>query len=354
MPKDLLVPGTSGNKLLLDNADLGWPSALGAQGLLAGLTGYAVGMDGLLIKGQDIVSLLSMEFADAASVRPTRTTLKTGSSIGPGPMLELVYNQFLNFDRFLYDFRDDIRHSGERLLVHLLDNRPAGDRWRIVCHSQGGLLLTVASKLFARQNNDDDRAFARLVSHVAFVATPFYGTINAAAALLIGEQLSPGFAAQFRAIARCWPSLHQMLPVWPGSVRIKTGATLTPAPFNAMADAAWPGAGIDPAMLARARATRTEFLNSPLSRMNGVKLRLLMSRAWPTANHLILDGGTVTVGPPEEPGDTLVPADSTFKTAARVEKDATHLFGGNKDTMAHFALCVDPFVAAEAASFFTQ
>ncbi|HEX3694930.1 MAG TPA: hypothetical protein VH374_06020 [Polyangia bacterium] len=354
MPKDLLVPGTSGNKLMIDNADLGWPSALSAQGWLAGLTGYAIGLDGLPMSADAIVEVMSMEFADATSTQPTKTTLKKGSAVGPGPVLELVYNQFLDFDRFIYDFRADLRHSGELLLAHLLENRPAGDRWRIVCHSQGGLLVAVASKLYARQHKDDDRAFSQLVSHVGFVATPFYGTVNAAAALLVGEQLSTGFASHFRAIARTWPSLHQMLPVWPGSVQTKTGTTTANAPFNATADAAWPGANIDPAMLVRARDTRTQFLNSPLSRMNGVKLRLWMSRAWLTANRLVIENGALTPAAAEEVGDSLIPANTTYQMEAKVEKDASHLFGDNQNTMSHFALCVDPFVATDVSSFFNQ
>jgi hypothetical protein len=354
MPKDLLVPGTSGNKLMIDNEDLGWPSALAAQGWIAGATGYALGLDGLPLSAQQIVEVMSMEFADPASTRPSKTTLKAGSAIGPGPVLALVYNQFLGFDRFVYDFRDDVRHSGERLLAHLLDNRPAGDRWRLVSHSQGGLLVAVASKLYARQHNDDDRAFSNLVSHVAFVGTPFYGTVNAAAALLVGEELSPGFAGHFRAISRTWPSLHQMLPVWPGSVRLKIGGATTNAPFNTLDPRAWPGANIDPAMLARARETRTQFLNSPFSRMNGVKLRFLMSRAWPTQNHLTIETNAVKLGEPEEPGDTLVPASTTFAIESVVEKDVTHLIGSQRDTQKHMSLCLDPVFAAEVASFFNQ
>lgn len=354
MPKDLLVPGTSGNKLLLDGADLGWPSALAAQGWLAGATGYALGLNGLPLSAQAIVDVMSMEFANPASIRPTKTTLKAGSSIGPGDVLELVYNQFLGFERFVYDFRADVRQSGQRLLDLLLDLRPSTGKWRIACHSQGGLVVAVASKLYARQHGDDDRAFANLVSHVAFIGVPFYGTVNAAVALIKGEEMSSGFAEHFREISRTWPSLHQMLPVWPGCVRLRNGNALTPANFDAMDPAAWPGAGIDPAMLARARATRVEFLDSPLSRMNGVKKTMLMSRAWPTANHLIVGNGAVTVPPASEPGDTLVPADTTFETAAAVEQDVMHQFGTNADTMAHFALSVDPFVAAAVDDFFNQ
>jgi hypothetical protein len=356
MAKDLLVPGTSGNKLLLDGADLGWPSALAAQGWLAGATGYALGLDGLPLSADAIVDIMSMEFADPASIRPTKTTLKTGSAIGPGDVLDLVYNQFLGLERFVYDFRADVRQSGQRLLDHLIDQRPGPGKWRIACHSQGGLLVAVASKLYARQNGDDDRAFANLVSHVAFIGVPFYGTVSAAAALLEGEELSAGFAPHFRAIARTWPSLHQMLPVWPGCVRLHDAGRLTPALFDAMDPAAWPGANIDPAMLARARVTRAQFLDSPLSRMNGVKKTLLMSRAWPTANHLIVDvgDGAVTVADASEPGDTLVPADTTFDAAAAIEQDVMHQFGTNGDTMKHAALSVDPFVATAVDDFFEQ
>lgn len=354
MPKDLLVPGTSGNKLMLDDTDVGWPSALLAQGWLAGATGFAIGLDGLPLTAQAIVEVLCMRYADPVSVLPTSTTLKAGGAISPGPLLDVVYNQFLGFEHFIYDFRSDIRQSGQRLLAHLLENRPTGDRWRLVCHSQGGLVVAVASKLYARQNGDDDRAFADLCSHVAFVATPFYGTVTAASAILQGSELSPGFASHFRAIARTWPALHQMLPVWPGSVRIKKGETVTNAPFNTLDPRAWQGAEIDLAMLQRARETRTEFLNSPLSRMNGVKVRLLMSRAWPTANHLVLENGVVSVGSEHEPGDTLVPASTTFAMEAEVEKNVTHLFGSDRDTLKHGPLCVDPFVAAEVASFFNQ
>lgn len=145
-----------------------------------------------------------------------------------------------------------------------------------------------------------------------------------------------------------------MLPVWLGSVRLKGAAGTTSAPYNALDPRAWPGVAIDPGMLTRARDTRTQFLNSPLSRMNGVKLRLLMSRAWPTANQLIVENGAVSVGAATEPGDTLVPADTTLANEAQVEQAATHQFGGNQDTMKHSTLCVDPFVAAEVASFLDQ
>ncbi len=354
MPKDLLVPGTSGNKLVLDGEDLGWPSALTAQGWLAGMTGFALGLDGMPISAGDIVQLLSMEYADTTSAKPTRSTLKPGGSVGRGDLLKLAYNQFLDFDVFAYDFRSDIRESGRLLLEYLLAERPGGDRWRIVCHSQGGLVVVAASKLYAQSNDDDDRAFSELVSHVGFVGVPFYGTINAAEALLHGEQLGGGFAQSFLSIARTWPSLHQMLPAWPGCVRaVGPDGVAKPALIAATSPLAWPGQAISAAMLLRARETR-KILGNPIARMNKVKKRILMSQAHPTRNHLLLSGGQVSIPPANEKGDTLVPSDTTYKAQAQFEREVTHVIGDDGNTMKHFVLCNDPVVATEMKTFFGQ
>jgi hypothetical protein len=79
-----------------------------------------------------------------------------------------------------------------------------------------------------------------------------------------------------------------------------------------------------------------------------------MSRAYPTSNHLIVDGNTTSIGVPDERGDSLVPAETTHRTEGAVERDVTHQFGGDGDTLRHFALCVDPFVASEVKAFFAQ
>jgi hypothetical protein len=355
MARDLLVPGTGGNKLLLDDQDLGWPSGVAAQGWLAGRTGFSVGLDGVPIGQTQLTDRLSMEYADQTSWQPTKSSCQAGSAIAAGEILDLVYNQFGGATRFGYDFRADIRETGRLLMEFLSANRPAGDRWRILAHSQGGLVVAAASKLWARSHGDDDRAFSSLVSHVAFVGVPFYGTVNAAEALVNGEQLSSAFAANFRKVARTWPALHQMLPVWPGSVRLPGGGgTTVDADFNCLDPRAWAGQQVDPNMLARAQATRDEFLDNPVSRMMGVKVRIFMARAWKTRNHVLVNAGQVLLPPAAEPGDTLVPCDTTFGNQGQAERAVTVRAGGVKDTMRHFALCNDNFFSAAVKSLFAE
>ncbi len=355
--KDLLVPGTSGCKLKLDGADIGWPTELTAAAWLTGASSISAGFQklGVAPDAEGIVERLSMEFADPDSYRPTKTTLKTGSVVTPGEVLWLVYNQFQDFDAFRYDWRSDIRRSAELLLEELENERATGDsKWRILAHSQGGLVVVAASKLYAARNNDDDRAFASLVSHVAFLATPLSGTVNAADALLRGENLTATFARSFKAIVRTWPAIHQMLPVWPGSVRISQGTEASRANHNLQAPEPWAAENVNPAMLQRARDTRSKFFRDPISRMNGVKVRFILSRAHNTQNHALLQNGVLTLPELGEPGDTLVPAETSYRMAGQVERDRTHGFEGGPGTLTHFALANDPVIATEVKSFFTQ
>jgi hypothetical protein len=353
---DLLVPGTSGCKLMANGVDIGWPGVLTAEAWLGGVTRISARFDvlGLTFSSDEIRDLLSMEFADATSPRPTKTCLATGKSIAPGERLLSVYNQFTDFQPFTYDWRSDVRDSG-RLLLDRLKNKPANAKWRIAAHSQGGLAVVVASKLFALENGDDDTAFSQLVSHVCFIATPFHGTLTAATAILLGDTLSAPFSDTFKKVVRTWPAIHQMLPVWPGCVRSKGPAGETRMPFNLMDDQAWAGENVSADMLKRARDTRAAFLRNPISRMKGVNILACFSKAWPTANCLVLDG-RLTVAPPDddEAGDTLVPQETVVSMSTAIEKERFLIFGENQDTMKHFALAIDPFVATEVRSFFGQ
>jgi hypothetical protein len=350
---DLLVPGTSGCKLLANGEDVGWPSGLTAEAWIAGATGFSIGIDKARFSADDLVSLLSMEFADPASSRPTKTSLANDTSIVPGEYLELAYNQFPDFQPFPYDWRSDIRDSS-RLLLDRLKNVPAGGRWRIVAHSQGGLLVVAASKQYAAENGDDDTAFARLVSHVAFVATPFHGTVTAAQAILAGDMLTAPFADSFKKIVRTWPAIHQMLPTWPGCVRVKTPQGEVPQPYNLTYDQAWAGLNVSADMLRRARDARSAYFRNPFSRMKNVKLLAWFSEAWGTANRLVVDNGALGSAPAadDELGDTLVPAQTVLSMSNPIEVDRFLMIGRNGNTLKHSVLAIDPVVASGVKAFF--
>jgi hypothetical protein len=354
---DLLVPGTSGCKLELNGNDAGWPTELSVSAWLMGLTSFVPGLAKRLdldLDADAAVDLLSMEFGDPSDPAPKRTSLANGV-MACGAMLRLAYNQFLDFEPFVYDWRSDIRDSAARLVERLSALPEGGARWRILAHSQGGLVVVAASKLYARAHGDDDRAFSRRVSHVALLGTPLHGTVNVVEALLRGDALAPSFRPHLQRIVRTWPAVHQMLPVWPGCVRRRIGAAAEAAPFDLMEEAPWVGQAVSPAMLERARVTRRDFLRAPLSRMNGVKVQILMSRALPTWDHVVLGDAGLELPARTAAGDGLVPEDATFQMSGFVERARMHAFGGGSGTtLQHFVLANDPVIATAIKDFFSH
>jgi pimeloyl-ACP methyl ester carboxylesterase len=356
MARDLLVPGTSSTKLLLDGEDIGWPGELTVAGWLAKRPALTEGFEKLDEKyptPRDIENLLSMQYsADATVLTAEKTTLWRGGAMAPGPLLRLAYNQFNDFETFLYDWRQDIRRSAD-LLLDRLTGKP-GDPWRIVCHSQGGLVVVAAAgRLAERTSGGDDRAFSRIVSHVAFIGVPFHGTLKAADAFIKGEELAPPAAAVFKRVARTWPALYQMLPTWLGCVRTFDGAggELTQQ-TNLLQDEPWTGQQMVPAMLDRARRARA-YLRAPMASLNGVKKRIFQSRAYDTPDHVVrTTNGLQVTG--AVPGDTLVADDITRDAGGDIQKQLTVSIGQNGNTLVHSMLADDPTFATAVKDFLAQ
>ena len=356
MARDLLVPGTGGTKLLLDGEDIGWPGELTIAGWIAKQSRLSVGFKGLGAKfgaPEDIRRVLSMEYADDANaLLPTKTTLWPGGTMSPGPELRPVYNQFDGFEPFRYDWRQDIRRSAT-LLLERVTGTP-GDPWRIVCHSQGGLVVVAAARMFADEQGgpNPDRSFSKLVSHVAFLGTPFHGTLMAADALINGESLAAPVAEAFKKVARTWPALHQMLPTWLGCVRTPgPGGAEIDQPTNLLQDEPWAGQQILPSMLARAQQTRNDYFRAPMTYLNGVKVRVLQSSAHPTPDHVVMaDGGLRIAG--AVPGDTLVPDDVTRRMGGDIQSGLTTSVV--RATMVHSTLAIDTTFVSLVKDFLKQ
>jgi len=350
MDRNLLVPGTGGCRLMLDGEDLGWPGYPLVDAWTAGATGIGSGLFDLSRSPEELVEILSMEHGDPESTAPTRLTLRNGSKLVPGPVIGRAYNQFREFDGFSYDWRGDVRHSASQLLDHLRAEKPANGRWRILAHSLGGLVTIAASKLCATRDGNDDRAFSKLVSRVSLLATPLLGTVRAAKALISGADLQPPFAEHFRTIVLTWPSIHQMLPAWPGCVRLQTNGSTTPAPYNLMDDNPWMGA-LSADMLRRAREARQLF-REPLACMNEVETQILLATAFDTPNALLLRAGRLLLHDSVERGDGLVPEQTTHKNCGDAERAVMHSF--QRPTSRHFIIANDPIVVARVMAFLVQ
>jgi pimeloyl-ACP methyl ester carboxylesterase len=291
----LLVPGTGGITLM-DSAgnDLGYPAQMEIGVQTGGL---------LFMSVSALVDLLSMEHARGQAA-PVKTSLRTGISIRPGHALRIAYELVpAAFNTFLYDWRADLLYNAALLRDFLKQRKPPAGRWRVVGHSQGALLIVLASKLF---DAPDD--FSRYVASVALVASPLAGTINAARALVTGDLMGSAGQQAFQSIVRTWPAIYQMLPSWDAFLHAG-GAALSATDMPSWGNLS----GISQDFLDRARDAQQQ-LREPLAFMDGdVAVAITLMRNRPTGVNLELDG-TAPTGTSHDftLGDSLVPYDQTL------------------------------------------
>jgi hypothetical protein len=296
--KFLLVPGTGGVdfRFVLDGQPSGY-----AWGLLSG---HVLGDDA-------ITAELSCEHPDAGASpwAPTRTSLSPRGNLDPNTVLDgTAYGAVPGkYERFPYDWRLDIRHNALRLLEYLKQNIDwnAGNRWRIVTHSQGGLVLLAASRLC--QTRDE---FSRYVSRIALVACPLIGTLNAMGALIDGSSFGGLANAFLKKASRTWPAMMQMFPQF-GCVAAMPAMRATSADL-------WPGEGAGfLTLLARAKTFGQWYAQGPFSGLDGpIRLRLVFGCSAAPNTQIEVRSDPLR-GPSMSSrmvtGDTLVPYEETIK-----------------------------------------
>lgn len=272
---------------------------------------------------------LECEYPDDENVLdPVRTSgLKDRSgafvSLDATGYIRGVYKVFDDSDRptyrvWPYDWRLDIRRSGRELVKFFRAEEARGDKWDIVCHSQGGLILIAAAM------SAGNASFAKWVRRVAFVGVPIFGTINAASALLNGVDLLPGVTVSVP-VVRTWPAVYMMLPRW------WTGLSSSPS-RELLLNTTWARAGllaaeaparlnlstgVDRRLLARARAWQRALARYDFGAFRTLeRFSILQGKnhptrvkvpGFPTLPRLQQNGNTV------DRGDSLVPADLTYR-----------------------------------------
>lgn len=329
-----LVAGTGGITLM-DNLgqDLGYPVKMQLGVLSKQLQNKAP---------DELLELLSMEHRPG-QIAPAKTSLKSGVSIRPGHVLKVAYNQVPgSFSHVLYDWRADLRHSAGQLLDFLRERQPASGRWNLVGHSQGALLIVIASKLMPTRT-----AFADLVASVALVGAPLAGTVNAARALLDGDQLGESAVPILQQVVRTWPALYQMLPAWPV---VSDGTEDNTARRGLVDPSVWsaiPGIAAD--LLNRAREGQ-QLLRDPLGWMDGdIDVQILLARNRPTDIGLAKPNGALaSTADRRQLGAGLVPHDETLGwTGAFVRQFTKTLLSPCRE---HAMLFNDPAVLGEVQS----
>lgn len=284
--------------------------------------------------------LLSIE-QDPGRWRPTRTSLEPGTEIVPHEVVGTPYDRLMSFaEPWPYDWRMDIRYNAQLLLEHMRANKPANGRFNLVGHSQGGLVIILASKLTFDLNE-----FSRLVARVVLVGTPLAGTMRAAEALLWGsEGLGEENVKAARGMGLTWPALYQMLPTWRAVVRRDREPESDERQL--LRREGWPGRfgdGIQDDLLSRARET-ADLLAGPFSRLgSGTMAMAIMGKRQMTPFEVLRDGDRL----PEEhsyvrnqQGDDLVPYLGTLDWGGGSFGDRVVALTGRSEK--HAFLCNDP------------
>lgn len=259
------------------------------------------------------VPLLSMEHR-RGEWAPVRTSLEEGTVLSADLVVQSPYDRLWNMlsDVFPYDWRADIRYNAKLLNDFLTANpAPAGQRWTLIGHSQGCLVILAASKL---ENAPHD--FATKVQRVILVAPPVAGTMKAANPLLFGiPDLGARNQLTTRAPIRTWPALYQMLPTW--DCVVDPNGAPRPASEQLTTAGGWTDKDditndVLTDMLERA-AQFHALMTGPFSYMGPwIDAQVILGESQDTPVSIVRDGATLLPDrEAEEPGDTLVPEQRT-------------------------------------------
>lgn len=339
--KTLLVPGTQATSLADQNGTVVYNAVRVSLGLQKDELGGR--------PPEAWQRLLSLE-QEPGSWPPSKTSLEPGTEIAPHSVVGTPYDRMLSFSEpWPYDWRMDIRHNARQLLEHMRANKPDDGRFNLIGHSQGGLVIVLASKLTA-----DLEEFSRLVARAILVGAPLAGTMRATEALLWGsEGLGPDNVKAARGMGLTWPSLYQMMPSW-NAVVLPDGED-APSDRQFMQPGGWPEPfeeGVQADLLLRARETEA-LLHGPFSRFGSACLGLaFLGKRQMTPVLVTRDGD----GLPQDRkamrnqvGDSLVPTQRTLDWGGSFYQRHAVIVSGK--TKPHAMLCQDEDVVSMTRRF---
>lgn len=135
----------------------------------------------------------------------------------------LAYSEIINYLRSLgfrvfifgYDWRKSNLESGKKLLsyVEKLKDKLNVDSFNFITHSMGALVLSSYFKLLT------ENGIKEIVNKVIFTVPPFLGSVEATFNLVIGKSRLFNSSDDFRKIARTFPSIYELLPVYNGAYK---------------------------------------------------------------------------------------------------------------------------------------
>lgn len=284
---------------------------------------------------------------------PTRTSLEPGTEVSEQKVVGTPYDRMMSFaEPWPYDWRLDMRYNALKLLRYLERNAPQEGRWNLIGHSQGGIVIVLASKLASRVED-----FAHLVARVVLVGAPLAGTMRATEAILWGSTgLGQDQVEAARGMARTWPALYQMMPSW----KAVLGEDGKPAPDDQQLTqpGGWPGAwgqGIQDDLVTRTREVQY-LLHGPMSNFGpSVLARAVLGQKQPSPVTLVRKGDDLPAqrtAMANQAGDSLVPAKRTMSWGGDFYTNHVLLLTGKPER--HAMLCQDEDVVSITKAFLKQ
>jgi pimeloyl-ACP methyl ester carboxylesterase len=330
--RTLLIPGTGGTQLWKNGVSLGHPKVLNAKLWLFNTIGMDV---------EQTVADMSMEHRPG-QIAPVKSTLADASEVVPQHVLTAAYNQILPRvdEAFVYDWRGDIEFSAKQLIDKLTEADLGGGKWKIVSHSQGGLVALAASQLYKALTG---KPFSTLVKSLCLVAAPVRGALDSASALIEGRDLGAAAVGEFRKIAGTWPAIYQMLPDW----RALVNADGSVSPFTFLHTKTWkPYPWVSPDLVRRAVEFKKKYMRFPVAGLAGIDYSFMLFSNKPTWDHALrAQNGLITFGNKSARGDGLVPSKATIGLMDDVSRQHLDLVGPEENNAEHAMLLNDDFVA---------
>ena len=143
---------------------------------------------------------------------------------------DLAYSELINYLKaegyrvyiFGYDWRRSNHESAIALgeFVERIKRRFGNiNSFNFVTHSMGGLVFAAYLKSLTVEQRDE------VVEHAVMTVPPFLGSMESALSLTMGSSMLFNSSDDFRKVARTFPAIYELLPVYEGAYTFDTAQT---------------------------------------------------------------------------------------------------------------------------------
>lgn len=142
---------------------------------------------------------------------------------------DLAYSELINYLKAegyrVYIFGYDWRRSNTETAIALSEfvkkiKRRFGNTnsFNFITHSMGGLVFSAYMKMLDEEQREE------VVEHAVMTVPPLLGSMESALSLTMGSSMLFNSSDDFRKVARTFPAIYELLPVYQGAYKFETDA----------------------------------------------------------------------------------------------------------------------------------